>query len=61
MSARPHFGTLCNESRTALYLSVILVPVELVVLTVAGYQSMLERKSIGARPFRKSGSPVPSS
>ncbi|KAI1378198.1 hypothetical protein F4677DRAFT_385860 [Hypoxylon crocopeplum] len=61
MSAKPHFGTLCNESQTALYLSVILVPVELIVLTVAGYQSILERKSVGAMPTRKSGSPVPSS
>ncbi|KAI0180505.1 hypothetical protein GGR52DRAFT_247339 [Hypoxylon sp. FL1284] len=60
MSARPRFGTLCSESRTALYLSVILVPVELVVLTVAGYQSMLERKSTGAMQSQKSGSPVPS-
>ncbi|KAI1393404.1 uncharacterized protein F4822DRAFT_11697 [Hypoxylon trugodes] len=61
MSAKPHFGTLCNESRTALYLSVILVPVELVVFTVAGYQSILERKLIGAMPSLKFGSPVPSS
>lgn len=60
MSARPHFSTLCNESRTALYLSVILVPVELIVLTIAGYQSTLERKSISAPSPRKSGSPVPS-
>ncbi|KAI6090368.1 hypothetical protein F4821DRAFT_29620 [Hypoxylon rubiginosum] len=60
MSAKPHFGTLCKESRTALYLSVILVPVELVVLTIAGYQSMLERKSVRPSAFHKSGSPVPS-
>ncbi|OTA61881.1 hypothetical protein K449DRAFT_382529 [Hypoxylon sp. EC38] len=61
MSAKPHFGTLCDESRTALYLSVILVPVELIVFTIAGYQSILERKSIGVMPSRKSGSPTPSS
>ncbi|KAI0887338.1 uncharacterized protein GGS22DRAFT_107903 [Annulohypoxylon maeteangense] len=61
MSAKPHFGTLCDESRTALYLSVILVPVELIVFTVAGYQSILERKSIGVMPSRKVGSPTPSS
>ncbi|KAI1143606.1 hypothetical protein F5Y05DRAFT_417911 [Hypoxylon sp. FL0543] len=61
MSAKPHFGTLCDESRTALYLSVVLVPVELIIFTVAGYQSMLERKSVGVMPSRKSGSPTPSS
>ncbi|KAI1106259.1 hypothetical protein F4804DRAFT_51104 [Jackrogersella minutella] len=61
MSAKPHFGTLCDESRTALYLSVVLVPVELIVFTIAAYQSILERKSIGFTPSRKSGSPAPSS
>ncbi|KAI1644554.1 uncharacterized protein F4817DRAFT_210089 [Daldinia loculata] len=60
MGAKPHFGTLCNESRVALYLSVILVPVELIVFTVAGYQSILERKAIGFIPSHKTGSPVPS-
>ncbi|KAI0834909.1 hypothetical protein F5Y06DRAFT_144743 [Hypoxylon sp. FL0890] len=61
MSTKPHFGTLCDESRTALYLSVILVPLELIVFTIAGYQSMLERKSVGVMSSRKSGSPTPSS
>jgi hypothetical protein len=35
MTQNPHFGTLCGESKTALYLSVILVPVELAILTAA--------------------------
>ncbi|KAI2623869.1 hypothetical protein GGS26DRAFT_212476 [Hypomontagnella submonticulosa] len=61
MDAKPHFGTLCKESQTALYLSVILVPIELIVLTVAGYQSILERKAVAFIPSHKSGSPVPSS
>ncbi|OTB00103.1 hypothetical protein M426DRAFT_324515 [Hypoxylon sp. CI-4A] len=60
MTAKPHFGTLCNESRTALYLSVALVPVELIVFTVAGFQSILERNSARVMPSPKSGSPVPS-
>ncbi|KAI1800044.1 hypothetical protein F4811DRAFT_57325 [Daldinia bambusicola] len=58
--AKPHFGTLCSESRTALYLSVILVPIELIVFTVAGYQSILERKALSFIPSHKAGSPVPS-
>ncbi|KAK6949978.1 hypothetical protein Daesc_008301 [Daldinia eschscholtzii] len=60
MGAKPHFGTLCSESRAALYLSVILVPIELIVFTVAGYQSILERKALGFIPSHKAGSPVPS-
>ncbi|KAI0847877.1 hypothetical protein F5Y00DRAFT_106596 [Daldinia vernicosa] len=60
MGAKPHFGTLCNESRVALYLSVILVPVELIVFTIAGYQSILEKKALGFIPSHKTGSPVPS-
>ncbi|KAI1096379.1 hypothetical protein F5B19DRAFT_488346 [Rostrohypoxylon terebratum] len=60
MGTKPHFGTLCDESRTALYLSVILVPIELIVFTVAGYQSILEKKSIGVMSSRKAGSPTPS-
>ncbi|KAI0383138.1 hypothetical protein F5Y04DRAFT_40187 [Hypomontagnella monticulosa] len=60
MKGKPHFGTLCRESQTALYLSVILVPVQLIVITVAGYQSILERKTAAFMPSHKSGSPVPS-
>ncbi|KAH9883910.1 hypothetical protein F4778DRAFT_586826 [Xylariomycetidae sp. FL2044] len=59
MLTEPHFGTLCKESETALYLSVVLVPVELVVLTMAAYQMVLERKTGGgAVPARKTSSPA---
>jgi len=58
MTQKPHFGTICKESKTALYLSVILVPVELVILTTAGYQMTLLRKAIAFSPARKSSSPA---
>ncbi|KAI0005708.1 hypothetical protein F4779DRAFT_620930 [Xylariaceae sp. FL0662B] len=58
MKSRPHFGTLCRESQTALYLSVILVPVELIIFTVASYQWALERKATSVMRPRKSGSPT---
>ncbi|KAI0023132.1 hypothetical protein F4780DRAFT_776922 [Xylariomycetidae sp. FL0641] len=58
MSAQPHFSSLCDESKTALYLSVILVPVELIIFTVAGYQMIMERKAAGLSPSRKTSSPA---
>lgn len=60
LSEKPHFGTLCKESKTALYLSVILVPLELVIFSLAGYQLVLLRKIIGFSHTRKAGSPSPS-
>lgn len=44
MDVRPHFGTLCKQSKAGLALSVLLVPLEAVVLAVAAYQSVLERQ-----------------
>ncbi|KAK7935409.1 hypothetical protein PG985_000904 [Apiospora marii] len=57
MQMKPHFGVICKETKTALYLSVILIPVEAFVLSLAGYQMMLERKAAGAAQVRK-GSPA---
>ena len=56
MQMKPHFGAICKETKTALYLSIILIPVEAFVLSLAGYQMMLERKAAGAAHVRK-GSP----
>ncbi|KAM0819253.1 hypothetical protein AB5N19_05068 [Seiridium cardinale] len=60
MSVQPYFGTLCRESKTALYLSVFLVPVEALILSLAGYQLALEKKSAGLAQSRKRDSPTPS-
>ncbi|KAH6661385.1 hypothetical protein BKA67DRAFT_551044 [Truncatella angustata] len=60
MTVQPYFGTLCRESKTALYLSVILVPVEAVILSLAGYQLALEKKAAGLARSTKRGSPTPS-
>ncbi|KAK7953610.1 hypothetical protein PG996_014502 [Apiospora saccharicola] len=57
MQMKPHFGAICKETKTALYLSIILIPVEAFVLSLAGYQMMLERKAAGAAHVRK-GSPA---
>ncbi|KAI0976437.1 hypothetical protein F4678DRAFT_225444 [Xylaria arbuscula] len=53
MKLEPYFGTLCRQSQTALYLSVILVPVEFVTLVAAGVQMGLERKARTFVPVRK--------
>ncbi|KAJ3494411.1 hypothetical protein NLG97_g4094 [Lecanicillium saksenae] len=44
MSMRPHFGTLCKESRAALTLATLLVPVEALIIGVAGYEAVLLRR-----------------
>lgn len=65
MLTRPHFGTLCKQSKAGLYLSVLLIPVEAIILGAGAYQMILERNtsrtSRAAQERRKSGSPVPSS
>ncbi|TGJ79657.1 hypothetical protein E0Z10_g9100 [Xylaria hypoxylon] len=53
MRLEPYFGTLCKQSQTALYLSVILVPVEFITLVAAGVQMGLERKARAFVPARK--------
>ncbi|KAI0802571.1 hypothetical protein GGR55DRAFT_665435 [Xylaria sp. FL0064] len=56
MKLEPYFGTLCKQSQTALYLSAILVPVELITLGLAGVQMGLERKTRVFVPARKQSS-----
>ncbi|TQN74934.1 hypothetical protein CSHISOI_00500 [Colletotrichum shisoi] len=65
MLTRPHFGTLCKQSKVGLYLSVLIIPIEVIILGAGAYLMILERNvnrtSRVARERRKSGSPVPSS
>ncbi|KAH7144049.1 hypothetical protein EDB81DRAFT_760426 [Dactylonectria macrodidyma] len=60
MMTKPHFGTLCKQSKAGLGLSVFLVPLEAVILGVAGYQACLQRQLDQAArgPERKAGSPA---
>ncbi|KAI1326070.1 hypothetical protein F5Y16DRAFT_422317 [Xylariaceae sp. FL0255] len=57
MTMQPHFGSLCSQSKAALYLSVILVPVELIALSVAVIEMAFERKA-ASMPIRKASSPA---
>lgn len=58
MYQKPHWETLCRESKTGLYLSIILIPIEAATLVVAGYQMILEKKAGGIYLSRKGGSPM---
>lgn len=55
MVQRPHFETLCKESWAGVYLSVLLIPVEAIVLAVAGWQVKLERHAAAYVSARKEG------
>ncbi|KAF4452651.1 hypothetical protein FALBO_16142 [Fusarium albosuccineum] len=60
MTTQPHFGTLCKQSWAGVVLSVMLVPVEAIILGLAAYQFSLERRvNLATRgPGRKAGSPA---
>lgn len=57
MDVTPHWGTLCRESEGALYLAILLIPVETVALGLAGYLVKVDRYTRSYSAARK-GSPV---
>ncbi|KAL4725022.1 hypothetical protein ACLX1H_008469 [Fusarium chlamydosporum] len=44
MTVQPHFGTLCRQSKAGVGLAVMLVPVEAIILGLAAYQFVLEKR-----------------
>lgn len=54
MSSSPNFGVLCKETRVALYLTVLLVPLEVVVLVLAG-AGLVVGKKVGGTGFARKG------
>ncbi len=58
MSQRPHFATLCKESQAGLYLSILLIPVEALVLALASWQLKLQKHTTAYARARKSSSPI---
>jgi len=56
MDVKPHWGTLCKESKVALYLSVMLIPAEVLVLAAAAYGAFMEKKQLVVR--ERKGSPA---
>ena len=52
MTQAPHWGTLCQQGHAALYLAILLLPVELVALGLAAWKLKVETytdKYLGAR------------
>lgn len=52
MTQAPYWDTLCEQSQAGLYLAVVLVPVEVAAVVLAGAQWKVERyteKYLGAR------------
>src|SRR5271169_898683 len=37
MTQEPYFGTLCKESKAALYMTIAMIPLQVIVLLLAGY------------------------
>jgi hypothetical protein len=56
MTQSPHWGALCKESKTALYLTVMIIPLEVLVLGFSAYVSSAEKKQLVIR--ERKGSPA---
>jgi hypothetical protein len=51
MDVKPHWGTLCKESKVALYLSVMMIPLQLLVLgtVVVGFLGRVKGWVVGRK------------
>jgi hypothetical protein len=56
MTSAPYWGTLCKESKVALYLTVMIIPLEILVLGSAAWVSFAEKKQLVVR--ERKGSPA---
>ena len=43
MNVQPYWGHLCKESKTALYLMVMCIPIEVLVLAATAWGAMGEK------------------
>ncbi|KXJ97726.1 hypothetical protein Micbo1qcDRAFT_230306 [Microdochium bolleyi] len=57
MNVKPYFSSVCKESKTALYLSIILIPVELAAVALATRRLLLHKKSQLNQKASRSSSP----
>jgi hypothetical protein len=56
MNIKPHWGQLCKESKAALYLMVMIIPLEVLVLGVAAVGAFAGKKPLIVR--ERKGSPA---
>jgi hypothetical protein len=56
MTVQPHWDMLCKESKVALYLTVMIIPLQVLVLGTVVFGVFAEKKSqVGAQ---RKGSPA---
>lgn len=54
MDDEPHFDKVCKETQAALYLTIIMIPLEVIVLALGGLGFLNEKKARNAMADRKS-------
>lgn len=61
MLSQPYFGTLCKQSNAGLALSILLVPLEAIVLSAAAFQLTVQKRldeMVFEKQERKQSSPA---
>jgi len=58
MNMKPHFGTLCKESKAGLYLMVMMIPLEVLVLSIVAFGAVTEKKQRRVGVPERKGSPA---
>jgi hypothetical protein len=56
MTTAPYWGTLCKESKVALYLMVMIIPLEVLVLGTTAWGAIAQKKQVAFR--ERKGSPA---
>jgi len=58
MTSKPHWGSLCLESKAALYLTVMIIPLEVFVLGTVTWAFVAEKKQQPTVVHERKGSPT---
>ena len=56
MTTAPYWSTLCKESKVALYLMVMIIPLEVLVLGTAAWGAFVEKQQFAVH--ERKGSPA---
>jgi hypothetical protein len=56
MNVKPHWDVLCRETTAAIYLMVMMIPLEILVLGSVAYSSFAGQKQMSER--ERKGSPT---
>jgi hypothetical protein len=56
MNVQPHWDILCNESKVALYLTVMMIPLQVLVLGTVAFGVFAEKKTQAGT--QRKGSPA---